>query len=435
MAVWWKELGKGILRSSGRLSYIEAAARHILSAKDAPTIRTYEIPEIAPLRPHPSTSGRLRLNLLVPSINLSDSYGGILTALRVFERLGELIVSSSDAKLRIVTNTLIRDASIVDLSKWNVVGSNDSDARYQVLEADQTGARAIPISMHDVFVATFWPTVYQAERLRAWQERSFGRKPAPLIYVIQDFEPGFYPWSSRYAYAEATYIQGANTIAIFNSALLRVYFEKRGYSFLRRYHFEPRIDNELRAHLNPNTPKNRCIVVYGRPSSARNCFETICAGLKEWSRTSHGTPKWTIVSAGERHLNVPLENGLEIRSVGKLTLRDYAGLLNESAIGISLMLSPHPSYPPLDMAHAGVLTITNSYAGKDLSSWHENICSIDRVDPGELAKSVERCVRAFDEDNQVGAKGKSRVDVYLRDDEGETWVADVALEIQSWMRG
>ena len=30
------------------------------------------------------------------------------------------------------------------------------------------------------------------------------------------------------------------------------------------------------------------------------------------------------------------------------------------------MLSPHPSYPPLEMAEAGVTTITNCYGGKDL---------------------------------------------------------------------
>ena len=434
MKAWWKELGKGILRSSGRFSYVEAAARHVLSVKEAPTTPAYDIPEITPLRPHAIISNRLRLNLLVPSINVSDSYGGILTALRMFELLGRRIESTSDARLRIVTSTRIADESIVDLRKWKILDPGDSDYRYEILEVDAAGDQEIPISTHDVFVATFWPTAYKAARLRAWQESYFGRPPAPLIYVIQDFEPGFYPWSSRYAYAETTYIHGTNTIAIFNSAFLQTYFENRGYSFLRAYHFEPRISTELRAYLNPDTPKDRRIFVYGRPSSARNCFETICAGLKEWSQTRHGMPKWTIVSAGERHFNVPLENELEIQAVGKLTLREYAALLNESAIGISLMLSPHPSYPPLDMAHAGVLTITNSYANKDLSSWHENICSIDRVDPGEVAKSVERFVRVFEEDNRAGSKGKSKVDVYLRDDEDEAWVDDVAHEILSSVR-
>jgi hypothetical protein len=46
-------------------------------------------------------------------------------------------------------------------------------------------------------------------------------------------------------------------------------------------------------------------------------------------------------------------------------------------MGISLMVSPHPSYPPLEMSRFGVKTITNTYANKDLSSFNENIVSLD----------------------------------------------------------
>ena len=59
-----------------------------------------------------------------------------------------------------------------------------------------------------------------------------------------------------------------------------------------------------------------------------------------------------------------LGDGLEMVSAGKLSLQAYGALLNQCAIGISLMLSPHPSYPPLEMAHSGILTITNSFAEK-----------------------------------------------------------------------
>lgn len=36
--------------------------------------------------------------------------------------------------------------------------------------------------------------------------------------------------------------------------------------------------------------------------------------------------------------------------------------------GISLMSSPHPSYPPLEMSVFGIKVITNNYSNKDLSS-------------------------------------------------------------------
>ena len=430
MKIRWKEFVKGILQRAGNVPYVEAAARHILSQRKAPSAPSYETPYEIPgvdlIRPQTSISNGLRLNLFVPSINVSDSFGGIATAVKLFEQLGDIVQTTSDVRLRIITDTRIIDDSVVDLAKWAVLDSNHSDHRYQIVERKDPLKQTIPFSRRDVLVATWWPTAFRAENLRAWQERSFGRPVAPLIYIIQDFEPAFYPWSSWYAYAEGTYTDGANTIAIFNSSLLRTFFEKHGYSFLRTYHFEPRIGTWLKAHLNPSAAKERRIFVYGRPSSPRNCFEVICAGLREWAQSSRGAGRWAIISAGEKHANVPLGNGLEIRSVGKLSLPDYAAMLNQCAVGISLMLSPHPSYPPLEMAHSGILTITNSYGEKNLSSWHENIYSIPRISPEEVAKGVERSINLFEEDNAVGVKGASRVPFYLRDDETEECLYDVA---------
>ncbi len=429
MKVWWKELGKGILRSSANVPYVETAARYIVGQRDTPRLPSYEIPEVAPIQPQASDSKSLRLNLFIPSLNVSDSFGGIPTAVRIFEQLGNIVQSTCEVKLRIITNTRTTDESVVDLTKWRSRESTDSDHPYQILEHENALTQTIPFSRRDVLVATAWNTAFRAERLRAWQEKSFGRPVAPLIYIVQDFEPAFYPWSSKYAYAETTYMGGATTIAIFNSSLLRQYFEKHGYCFLRTYHFEPRISSSLKAHLKPDTSKKRRILVYGRPYNPRNCFEVICAGLKDWAQTSRWAQKWAITSAGEKHANVPLGNGLEIESAGKLSLRAYAELLNESAVGVSLMLSPHPSYPPLEMAHSGILTITNSYEGKDLSSWHDNIYSIPRMAPEEVAKGVERCVNLFEEDSAVGLKGSSKVPFYFRDDENEECLYDVARAV------
>ena len=415
---------------------MEAAAQYVLSQRgyvysqrETPTVQLGEVPEIAPIQPREDFCDSLRLNLLVPTIDVSHSFGGVSTAVRVFEQLGNIVQSTSDVRLRIITDTPTSDESIVDLSKWSMRDTADADPRHQII--DNAPTRTIPFSRHDVFVATYWTTAFRARGLRAWQERSFGRPAAPLVYIVQDFEPAFYPWSSRYAYAEETYAHGADTIAIFNSLLLRKYFEELRYSFLATYHFEPRLDSVLKRLLRPDTTKSRRILVYGRPSSARNCFEVICAGLKKWAQTSRDARKWAIVSAGEKHANVPLGNGLEIQSVGKLSLPDYARMLNECAVGISLMLSPHPSYPPLEMAHSGILTITNSYRNKDLSSWHENIYSIARVMPEEVAEGVQRCTMLFEENNAAGWKGASKVPFYLRDDETEECLYDVARAIRA----
>jgi hypothetical protein len=47
-----------------------------------------------------------------------------------------------------------------------------------------------------------------------------------------------------------------------------------------------------------------------------------------------------------------------------MTYPDYAAYLGESDLLLSLMLSPHTSYPPLEMAAAGGLVVTNTFRTK-----------------------------------------------------------------------
>ena len=427
----WKEPVKAVLRAVAKVPYAREAANFIVRGGERPSVPSYEFQDMAPIQPQADSSERPRLNLLIPSINVSDAFGGIATAVRIFEQLGHIAQGmSSDLRFRIITDARITDESLVDLTKWRCLDAADADPRYQIIQLDDLPMRTVRFSKGDVLVATWWPTAFRAQKVRAWQEECFGSPTAPMIYIIQDFEPGFYALSSRYAYAESTYMDGANTISIFNTSLLRNYFEKHGYSFSRTYDFEPRLNTSLRSYLNQSTTKKRRIVVYGRPSSARNCFEVICAGLRAWAQKSPHAQSWTIISAGEKHANVPLGHGLEMQSVGKLSLRAYAALLNEAAVGISLMLSPHPSYPPLEMAYAGLLTITNSYGDKDLSSWHDNVYSISRIVPEELARAIERCVSAFDSDQEAGLKGQSRALFYASSEESYEFLHEVAQAIR-----
>jgi len=79
-------------------------------------------------------------------------------------------------------------------------------------------------------------------------------------------------------------------------------------------------------------------------------------------------------------------NNLKI--VGKLSLEEYSSYLRTASVGISLMLSPHPSYPPLEMAESGIVTITNSCFGKKLGRVADNIISLDRVTEDTIAEAI-----------------------------------------------
>ena len=91
----------------------------------------------------------------------------------------------------------------------------------------------------------------------------------------------------------------------------------------------------------------------------------------------------------------------------------YGELLRTSAVGLSLMSSPHPSYPPLEMAHLGVITITNWYANKDLSSAHDNIISISDIRSETIAEAVAMACKKFEATPDIGALGRTHMKSFL----------------------
>ena len=61
------------------------------------------------------------------------------------------------------------------------------------------------------------------------------------------------------------------------------------------------------------------------------------------------------------------------------------------------MLSPHPSYPPLDIAASGAIAVTNKYAGKsNLANYSENIICADLSFRGLVQGLAEGARRAND---------------------------------------
>jgi hypothetical protein len=218
----------------------------------------------------------------------------------------------------------------------------------------------------------------------------FGAAPM-VVYLIQDYEPGFYPFSNKYALAQATYLRGGDTIALLNTEELASFVAVR-HRFAHAFHVPYAVDEGLAAHLKP-TIKQKKIIAYGRPGVARNLFETIVEGVRIWpGRNPDVNTTYEILFAGEEFASSRLAELENARAVGKLSLKDYAQLLNEAAIGVSLMISPHPSYPPLEMAAAGCVTITNGYEAKDLTRRAGNIISLGVVTPEKLADALDATV-------------------------------------------
>jgi hypothetical protein len=370
------------------------------------------IPEVAPVPLAPSALARPRLNLVLPAIGREQRFGGISTALEFFEEL----VRPCDRARLIVTAPLPRGEG-PPAGYRPVRMGDDVDVPRQIVSTSVPGGRPLPVGDHDVFVCTAWWTAYAVQRWIRWQGEHFSRPPRPLVYLIQDYEPGFYPWSERYLLASSTYSYAGPTVAVFNTELLREYVRAQGHAFTHEYSFEPRMPRVL-WERRPRSPsaKQRRILVYGRPSVPRNAFELVVQALRLWSERFPGAAGWSVESAGEAHADVRLHRGVVLRSLGKLGLEEYSRTLEEAAVGLSLMVSPHPSYPPLEMAHHGMWVLTNRFHNKDLSGWHDNVTSLGDCSPESIAGSLIELCERVEADPMAGWQGRSRVPHYLSDD-------------------
>lgn len=387
------------------------------------------IPEITAIN-FRATQSRLRprLNLLVPSIAAEHRFGGINTALDFFFAL---TACAKDYETRI----LLTDAGLVEkldneFSKYQVCRMDEeADAKHQIVALNDRAFKTLSVASNDIFVATAWWTAYCAIDLIKQQSTAFSTN-LPLLYLIQDFEPGFYQWSARYDAALSTYRSSVPTMAIFNSSLLRDYFKMQGLNFLKEEFFEPRLNRRLKAYwekgLQPD--KKKKMLVYGRPSTPRNAFDAAIQAVNIWKDIYPNAGEWEIVSLGEKHADIPL-GCVTVKSHGKVALDEYARHLLNAAVGLSLMVSPHPSYPPLEMAHFGCLTVTNDFANKKWAGLHENFFSINSATPNDIAKRLREACEQYEEKPGCGWRGKSHLNYYLSDNSQFNFIEKMAAYI------
>lgn len=350
-----------------------------------------DVPEVRRLEARKSKQARnqLRCNLLIPSLSPKHVFGGIATALSFYQQLCEKL--QCDCRI-IVLDDDVDMKNIVNIGEFQLVSWDvESEASKQIVEMRYRTNRTLAITNNDIFMATSWWSAYIVQAIIRFQSEIFGQNTKPLLYLIQDFEPGFYPWSSRYLMAESTYKMDIDVMAVFNSKLLYDYFHNNGYNFYRSWYFEPVLNNRLKEYITSLAEypeRKKQILIYGRPGTVRNAFELIMEALREWEKLQEDVEQWSVISAGEAYKDVVISDKLKVVSIGKVTLEEYAKIMLESKIGISLMVSPHPSYPPLEMSTFGLKVITNSYSNKDLQSFNPNIISIRNCSATNIAHQL-----------------------------------------------
>ena len=351
-----------------------------------------------------------RLNLIIPTIAPEKAFGGVTTGLDIFLELGK----RANSDLRIILD------DIGEVPRGNLVANQARNAGVNPnviqIVPRTTDVPRLDVRERDVFLVYNWWTALNAKQLLKFQTGHFGRAAAPLLYLIQEYEPHFYEFSSTHMLARQAFSPDFPCWGIFNSGELYRYFCAQGHHLEHSITFEPHLNECLKAILKKGPlNKSKRIVIYGRPGISRNCYPAIEKGMREWAARFPEFANWEILSAGTLHRPLRLSATQTIQSLGKLSMEQYGDLLLSAAVGLALMSSPHPSYPPLEMAHFGLLTVTNTYHSKDLAQSHENIISIDNIAPDTIANALAGACRRFESDQQCGWHGKTYRPSFLED--------------------
>lgn len=223
------------------------------------------------------------------------------------------------------------------------------------------------VGQDDLWLATHWTTAQGIRPVLPRMRRGW------YLYLVQDFEPGFYAWSSNYALALETY--GLPHRAMINEAFLAEHLRVQGPglygdpAFLDRdcVVFEPAVDRRVFHPPAPGArPGPRRLLFYARPTNARNMLGLGLQALRDALAAGVFAGAWEFVSIGGRGSlpDIALGGGHVLRPAPWASYAGYADSLREADILLCPMLSPHTSYPVLEMAACGGVVVTNTLGPK-----------------------------------------------------------------------
>jgi glycosyltransferase involved in cell wall biosynthesis len=319
--------------------------------------------KIAPLRWRVAEDAPVRVNLLVPAIDLQHFFGGYIAKFNLARRLADRGV-----RVRIVT---VDPVGALPAGWERTVESFAGLAGvFEAVEVEfGRESSGIECSRRDGFIATTWWTAHIA---RAALEQMEAER---FVYLIQEFEPFTFPMGSYAALALESY--GFPHFALYSSELLRGYFrahrlgvyagseasgDENSVSFQNAI---TRVGPPSASELSARRPRRALFYARPEPHASRNMFELGVLALARALREGAFEGDWEFTGAGS--VGGRSRVALGRTSMRLLTRSDQAGyaqLLRDHDVGLALMYTPHPSLVPLEMASAGMLTVTNSFENK-----------------------------------------------------------------------
>lgn len=303
--------------------------------------------------------------VITDSLGAGSLFGGVGTALV----LAALLATRRQAGLRIVT----RGPSTSTIGFDSVLAAHNIpfEGKVDFVHAPPGANRSVPIGPKDLVLTTSWWTT----------KAMLGTVPLQqILYLLQEDERMFYPFGDdRLLCAQTLATPGLRRVINSNLLYRHLTDPRSGTPAIGdALWFEPAFPAYPRRPLEPMGEKGR-FFFYARPLHARNLYwrglevmeHAILQGVLD-------PAQWDIYFVGSQLSKIELPGGTMPITVQDLAWKEYAALISTMDVGLSLMDTPHPSYPPLDLSASGAVVVTNRHGLKtDLSHYSRNIICAD----------------------------------------------------------
>jgi O-antigen biosynthesis protein len=321
-----------------------------------------------------------RVSIVTDSVSSSSLFGGVGTAL-IF---GALLANALNAQLRIITRTERAKPENVDhlLSLYGITLEQEILFKFAAFYDEKY---EIDCVNDELFITTSWWTT--AAALPSVPNDN-------ILYLLQEDERMFYPFGDDRLKCE-TILRNRNIRFLINTKLLFNHFIQDGFENIaaQASWFEPAFPKNVFRPGIKKTEGKRRFFFYARPNNPRNLFY-LGIDVIEQAILQHVLDPdiWEICLVGKDIPSVSFSGGYAPTCYETMAWSDYAELLGTIDLGLSLMYTPHPSYPPLDLVASGAVVVTNSFAGKqDLSGYSSNLICAD-LDRDALVDALRRAV-------------------------------------------
>ena len=180
---------------------------------------------------------------------------------------------------------------------------------------------------------------------------------------------------------------------IVNSSFLYNYFQENEPNITNNgIYFEPAFSKSLYKTPNLRKKEKYKLFFYARPNNPRNLYQIGVKMLKKAIETGILTSKeWEIYCVGQDAPVIEFSDGSKSISLGRLSWSEYAEFLSDVDLGLCLMYTPHPSYPPFDVACSGGVVLSNKMLNKVSFDMCKNVILAD-LDEASFLRAFQSAV-------------------------------------------